>query len=504
MPILRLGSKEANRNLRYSPGHWPGVDRLTPTADVAIEPRFVISPNDRIFTMGSCFAREVEQRLAEMGFDVPMMRVALTDEERKLAGRNSNSILNKYTIHSISNEMIWALSGAGDRCNPEDVAVPLERILLRVTSDVWTDPQLKGGNYSASFDKVSSLRARVEAAARELSSCRIVVITLGLVEAWFDLDTRLYLNGRPPTEVQTREKSRFEFHVLGHDDILEQLERIHQRLKRCGHPDFRILITVSPVPLGATFRREDVLCANTYSKSVQRAAVDAFRMAHDNVDYFPSYEIVTLTDRRRSYQADNIHVRSDMVSEIMERVIRAYAPEVDITPSPRVERLAKQQQGLDYKQHRMLANQAMKSHEFSRAALYYSGLLTLHSDSISVNNAARDRLAYAKCLFSCKDIARGLAQLDLILDRPPSDEELLAQLIRELLKRGRAGNAMDALTRAGVEASTPSLCSAIASVYENLGQRDCAREYFERALAGDPQDDVAADGLRRLSLAKTA
>ena len=87
---------------------------------------------------------------------------------------------------------------------------------------------------------------------------------------------------------------------FGDYEILEELEAIHALLSAHCLPDFKMLATVSPVPLQATFRPEDVMTANAYSKAVQRAALEAFVLRHNNVDYFPSFETVTLTDRRKS------------------------------------------------------------------------------------------------------------------------------------------------------------------------------------------------------------
>jgi hypothetical protein len=57
------------------------------------------------------------------------------------------------------------------------------------------------------------------------------------------------------------------------------------------NPDLRFVLTVSPVPLTATYSGRHVLVATMYSKSVLRAA--AGQLAENNafVDYFPSYEI---------------------------------------------------------------------------------------------------------------------------------------------------------------------------------------------------------------------
>ena len=69
-----------------------------------------------------------------------------------------------------------------------------------------------------------------------------------------------------------------------------------------------MLISVSPVPLkNVTFTGQDALTANTYSKSALRAASEEFVAGHEDVDYFPSYKIVTLTDRSAAFVEDNMH-----------------------------------------------------------------------------------------------------------------------------------------------------------------------------------------------------
>ena len=57
---------------------------------------------------------------------------------------------------------------------------------------------------------------------------------------------------------------------------------------------------------------------------------------HENVDYFPSYEMVILSDRDAVYHDDNIHVREEAVSRIMElaasRYVEGYKLERDDDP----------------------------------------------------------------------------------------------------------------------------------------------------------------------------
>jgi hypothetical protein len=63
--------------------------------------------------------------------------------------------------------------------------------------------------------------------------------------------------------------------------------------QRAGKKSVRILLTVSPVPLTATMSGRHVLLATTYSKAILRAAAGQLESENSNIDYFPSYEIIT-------------------------------------------------------------------------------------------------------------------------------------------------------------------------------------------------------------------
>lgn len=89
-------------------------------------------------------------------------------------------------------------------------------------------------------------------------------------------------------------------------------------------PHARIVLTVSPVPLSRTFTGQDVAVANCYSKSVLRAAAEAVVQQYDFVDYFPSYESVTLSDPRLAWDLDRVHVTGEVVKANIERLVALY------------------------------------------------------------------------------------------------------------------------------------------------------------------------------------
>jgi Flp pilus assembly protein TadD len=266
--------------------------------------------------MGSCFAREIEKFLVKNGMSAPMTSLSLPKEE--MISGTPNEILNKYTPFSMLNELKWALTGE----TPPD-----EHLYLSAGDGLYIDPHLHPELKPTALERLKERRAMVSELTRSIRSTRVIILTMGLVEAWYDTASGLYLNGAPPKSVTAAEPDRFELHVLSYEDIITALNGMYALIASHCRADAELLITVSPVPFKASFTGRDALAANTYSKSVLRAAVEGFVRRHDNVDYFPSYEIVTLSDRAAAYWLDNIHVRPDMVGRIMNQVFQSYMPE---------------------------------------------------------------------------------------------------------------------------------------------------------------------------------
>jgi GSCFA family len=84
----------------------------------------------------------------------------------------------------------------------------------------------------------------------------------------------------------------------------------------------KIILTVSPVPLQATFTASDCIVANEVSKSALRVAAEQLAK-HPSVDYFPSYEIVR-SGGLPSYYRDFVHVKGPVVDRVTRYMLEAY------------------------------------------------------------------------------------------------------------------------------------------------------------------------------------
>jgi thioredoxin-like negative regulator of GroEL len=309
MPLLKLSAEEAvstrkgNPNSRW--GDRASENRVEPIARPGFKVPFRIQPNSSIFTVGSCFARHVEDELIRRGFHLPMRDVAVED----------SAVLNNYGAPSIYNELAWAF---GER------PYVVNDHIVEVSPGKYADLHLSPGRRPQPFEEVLARREAISNAYRRSAECAVVIMTLGLVELWFDTRTGYYLNVGPrPSQIRA-EPDRFELHVLSFEDCHDYLERAIQILIKHGRPDLRILLTVSPVPLTETHRDEDVIVANMYSKSVLRAVAETVIARHDFISYYPSYESVMYSDRKVAWMDDMVHVRQGIVSVNVGRMVDAF------------------------------------------------------------------------------------------------------------------------------------------------------------------------------------
>lgn len=302
--------------LRRFPSPDKDGDRLYPLASPTAKPSFEIGPDDTIFAIGSCFARNVEKALEDAGKRVLSREFSLGEVGDSLD--DAANFYNKYSIHSVLNEIKWAL---------ERETFPGADVIYPIGQGRYADPQLGMGRLDFEIDTILDFRHRYLDSMAQVAEADVVILTLGYVETWYDRKLGLYLNVIPPAQLIKAEPERFEFRVLSYQDVLDGLNDLHALLTKHRTKPLKMLITVSPVPLLATFRDMDVLVANAYSKSVQRAALDEFLLDKDGVDYFPSYEFVTLSNPTVAWSRNDYrHVSADVIHRIMSNVLTRYVP----------------------------------------------------------------------------------------------------------------------------------------------------------------------------------
>lgn len=293
-----------------------------PLFSPAISPGFKMQREDKIFAIGSCFARGVELALIGQKMDV-LSRTAEFDSFPSMNGELPLGFTNKYNTFSIYNELCWALDPAAEFARDS---------LVDLGNGIFYDPHTNPALQLTGLEQTIHRREIMQTVTSRISQCRVVIITLGLVEVWRDNTANVFINRLIPGMLSSY-PDRYELHLTSFVENLLNLERIHGLLSQFGHQDVQIVVTVSPVPLQATFSGEDVVIANTHSKSLLRAVAQEWATSHENVHYFPSYEVVQNSDRSLTWEEDMRHVKGEVVRHIMSLFLHNYFSGLPVTSS---------------------------------------------------------------------------------------------------------------------------------------------------------------------------
>jgi hypothetical protein len=225
--------------------------------DLVTHASFRISNRDQVATAGSCFAQHIGRTLLSEGFNylVTEQRPATAGASDDGYGLFSARFGNVYTVR----QLLQLFDRAYGLFQPHDVAWPI--------GDRFVDPfrpNVQSGGF-ASIAALEADRASHFLAVREMfESCSVFIFTLGLTEGWIsEADGAVYplapgVVGEPP------EANRYAPCNFGVDAMMRDMGAFLAKL-RAVNPDVQVILTVSPVPLAATFEDRHVVVSTTYS-----------------------------------------------------------------------------------------------------------------------------------------------------------------------------------------------------------------------------------------------
>jgi hypothetical protein len=277
----------------------------------------VLTPRDRVFTMGSCFAVEIRKALLARGFDTypKYSTIEFNRERQTLAKLPERDNVNHYNTFVIRQEFELALGtssyGLGDLVDLGGAkTAPSSGKAFK-----WQDPYRKSV-FATDDAAILDLSGKITGCIRSaIQTAEVYIITLGLTEVWKNNANGLFIN-QAPRAVDDRVSFVESTYEQNHENIHRVAALIAEH-----YPHKRIILTVSPVPLSRTFTSNDIVVANMESKSILRAVAARVSKQMDNVTYWPSYEIALARD---IFEDDGRHVRAEGIDLIVDQFLKVH------------------------------------------------------------------------------------------------------------------------------------------------------------------------------------
>ena len=295
-----------------------GVDRHA--FDPVVAPRFRIDAQAAVATAGSCFAQHISRKLQSLGFNYLQAEPgAGLDEAARRAGQYglfSARYGNLYTAR----QLLQLFQRAYGRFEPAEPA-------WQRPDGRWADPfrpSIEAAGFESPEAMLADREAHLAAVRGVFEGANLFVFTLGLTEGWRSRDDGAMFPLAPGVVAGEYDPARHEFVNFGVHENEQDLAEFIVLLKSVN-PGVKVLLTVSPVPLAATYESRHVLVASTYSKSVLRVVAENAWRRFDWVDYFPSFEIITGSYSQGAYyEADHREVNALGVAHAMRCFVGHY------------------------------------------------------------------------------------------------------------------------------------------------------------------------------------
>jgi GSCFA family len=284
--------------------------------------RFHIPRGMRIATAGSCFAQEVAKVLVNLP-DVEFLQTEPNTPDQPMFSALYGNI---YTVRQLRQLCFEAFG-----------LTPPLHIAWRRNDGRWVDAH-RPAMFPAGFDTPAAVAAAREvhlASVRRLfTECSIFIFTLGLTEGWVSASSDTVFPIAPGVVAEDVTGGTYKFHNFTYDEVLRDLGDFQDQL-RIVNPKVRCILTVSPVPLVATYTDEHVLVATMHSKSILRAVCSAAEAMWSNVFYFPSYEIISSHYNQGAYYDPNKRtIARSGVEHVMDVFQEAYFDRETTAPVP--------------------------------------------------------------------------------------------------------------------------------------------------------------------------
>jgi len=269
------------------------------------------------YSIGSCFAVNINRWLRHQGFAVPEV---------------------SWGNHYNSRTILYELSRAA--------GLPAPNVDWRVPKSDGTlayGDALRHCVDTQSVEELIQIKEQIAGdSRRNFAKAEAFLITLGLSDSWeTEIDGELItLNRAPYLGAQLLNDTASDYvgnRFLTVNECVEDLRQIVRLIRTCKPADTPIVFSISPVPLKHAGGNLHPQIANSRSKATLLAAIFSFLDDSDcdsYVSYFPSYEFFQTNPLGMSlWQGDDRHPTVEAVGHVAESFLMSYSSE-ELTVKP--------------------------------------------------------------------------------------------------------------------------------------------------------------------------
>jgi hypothetical protein len=249
---------------------------------------YKISQQDKIITIGSCFAEVLGEQLEYFKFNI--------------CSNPFGTIFNPLTISKVIDMAIQDQS-------------PDSALYTQNVDGIYFHHDFHSSFWGRSQQELENkLSEKLSVVKAFLKKANVLVVTLGSAYAYRHRGTNQVVGNchKLPADQFVKE-------LLHQDQILISLQQLIYKLQIFNR-DLKIVFTVSPVR-----HTKDTLVLNQVSKSTLRLVSHRLEEKYKHISYFPSYEIMIdeLRDYR-FYEKDLIHPNKIAVDHIFQVFTKVY------------------------------------------------------------------------------------------------------------------------------------------------------------------------------------
>lgn len=290
--------------------------------DPVVRTRFRIEPETKVATAGSCFALNISRRLLKSGYTFLQAEPGAEGPNDAVEGVGGMGLFSaRFGYVYTARQLRQLIDRAYGRFVPQDTAWTLD-------DGRFVDPfrpRVEPDGFATVADVEAARAVHLAAVRRMFETLDVMVFTLGMTEAWRARSDGAVFSVAPGVAGGQMDFGRYEFVNFTVAEVDADLQAFIEALREVN-PRARVILTVSPVPILATYADRHVLVSSTYTKSVLRVAAEQIVQRYDFCDYFPGYELVNSSFHRGRYIAEDLRsVTPEGVDHVMRLFFAHYA-----------------------------------------------------------------------------------------------------------------------------------------------------------------------------------